>query len=139
MWGHDPSTGKRWQKWISVKGTKRDAERRLAAVVRDITAGTLAEPARITLAAYLDEWMRDYVAISVRPRTAQGYRTIVRRIQFHLGRVLLPNLKPQQVQRYYAAMLDEGLSAQTVIHHHRLLSQVIGQSVRWDMLPRNIM
>ena len=28
--GRDPATGKRRQQWVSVKGTKRDAERKLA-------------------------------------------------------------------------------------------------------------
>ena len=137
--GHDPSTGKRRQKWITVKGTKRDAERRLAEIVRDLDAGTYVEPSRLTLTTYLDQWMRDYVATSVRPRTAQGYGSIVRRLQRDLGGVMLANLKPLHVQRYYAELLDEGLSAQTVLHHHRLLSQALKQAVKWDMLPRNIM
>ena len=34
--GHNPTTGKRRQKWITVKGTKRDAERKLAEVLREL-------------------------------------------------------------------------------------------------------
>ena len=137
--GYDPKTGKRRQKWVSVKGTKRDAERRLAEVVSQLDAGTYVEPARITLAGYLNQWMDDYVATSVRPRTALGYASIVRSLQEALGRIGLTALKPQHVQRYYVDMLNRGLSAQTVLHHHRVLFQALRQAVRWDMLALNIM
>ncbi len=86
--GFDADTGKRRQKWISVKGTKKDAEKKLAEVVRDLDTGTLVEPSRITMSSYLDQWMRDYVATSGRPRTARGYKTIVKRLQRgSLGRI----------------------------------------------------
>ena len=137
--GRDPVTGERRRKWISVKGTKRDAERRLAEVLHEIGSGTFVEPTRITLGEYLEQWMRDYVAVSVRPRTAAGYRSIVRQIQSVLGPAPLAELKPQHLQTYYSLLLDEGLSAQTVQHRHRLLFQALRQAVRWEMLPRNIM
>ena len=96
--GHDPTTGKRRQKWISVKGTKRDAERKRAEVVRELDQGVFVEPSRLTLSGYLDKWMRDYVATAVRPSTARGYATIVRRIQKgSLARIRLTALKPTQV------------------------------------------
>ena len=34
--GHNPTTGKRRRKWITVQGTKRDAERKLAEVLREL-------------------------------------------------------------------------------------------------------
>jgi hypothetical protein len=36
--GHDPRTGKRRQKWIPVKGTKRDAERKQADTPEELNA-----------------------------------------------------------------------------------------------------
>ena len=87
----------------------------------------------------LDEWMADYVTDSVRPRTAQGYRTIVNRLKRSLGNVGLTKLKAQDVQRYYTALRQEGLSTQTVLHHHSLLRQAIGQAVKWKYLPTSVM
>ena len=80
---------------IAVKGTKRDAERKLAEVVRDLDQGMFVEPSRLTLCGYLDQWMEDYVAHSVRPRTARGYGTIVKRIQTgSLSSTRLTSLNP---------------------------------------------
>ena len=137
--GNHPETGKRLQKWVSVKGTKRDAERRLAEVLKALVDGTYVEPSAITVADYLDLWLRDYVAIAVRLNTAEFYRGVARRLKDGLGRVRLADLKPQHVQRYYADLLDRGLSTQTCRHHHRVLSQAIGQAVKWDMLSQNVM
>ena len=85
--GHDPSTGKRRQKWTNVKGTKRDAERKLAEIIHGLNTGGYVEPPRVTLSDYLEEWMADYVTTSVRERTAQGYRTIVERLKRSLARI----------------------------------------------------
>lgn len=136
--GQDPSTGKRRQKWVSVKGTKRIAERKLAEVIRDLGTNTFVESSCLTLAEYLDIWMRDHVSISVRPRSEQNYAALVRRVKPHLGSIRLIDLRPQHVQRYYADLLAEGLATQTVIHNHRLLSQALRQAVRWDMLTVNV-
>ena len=137
--GRDPVAGKRRRKWISVKGTKRDAERRLAEVIHEIDSGTFIQPSRITLSEYLDQWMRDYAVPSVRPLTAQGYRTIVRQMQRALGPAPLADLRPHHIQKYYVALLDRGLSPQTVTNYHRVLHHALGQAVKWELLPRNIM
>ena len=137
--GHDPQTGKRRQKWISVKGTKRDAERRLPEVIKELNDRTYVEPSGIRLADYLDLWMRDYASISVRELTMDSYRYLVGVLQRDLGQVELADLKPWKVQRYYADLIEGGLSASTVIHLHRLLSQAINKAVKWGMLPLNVM
>ena len=36
--GRDPLTGERRRQWVSVKGTKRDAERRLTELLQHATA-----------------------------------------------------------------------------------------------------
>ena len=47
-------------------------------------------------------------------------------------------LKPTQVQRYYSDLLDEGLPAQTVHHHHALLHGAIDQAKKWDTVSKNV-
>ena len=54
-YGYDPDTGKRRQKWIAVKGNKRDAERKLAEVINDLNAGAFVEPSRLTPSEYLQQ------------------------------------------------------------------------------------
>jgi hypothetical protein len=47
----DPATGKlrRKQKWFTVHGTKRDAEKKLAELLHQANRNELVEPTRLTL------------------------------------------------------------------------------------------
>ena len=47
------ATGKRRQKWITVKGTKRDAERKLIEIIAEINSQIYITPSQEALGAYL--------------------------------------------------------------------------------------
>ena len=47
--GRDPITCKRKQQWVTVKGTKKDAEKKLAELLHQLDTGTLIIPGKITL------------------------------------------------------------------------------------------
>jgi len=144
--GRDPGTGKRKQQWLTVRGTKRDAERKLAEVQVSMDTGTYITPAKITVGEFLQRWLKDYALTNVRPRTYEGYQMI---LEAHLipalGGIPLPKLQPAKIQEYYATALKEGrrdgrggLSARSVQHHHRLLSQALARAVNWGLLVRNL-
>ena len=137
--GRHPGTGKRQQRWFTVKGTKRYAERRLAQIVRDLDAGMVVGPTRMNLGEFLDQWLRDYVSMSVRMVTQERYTRIAARIKVSLGKVKLTALKPQQVQQYYSELLAEGLLPQTVGNHHRVLFGALSRAVKWELLESNVM
>ena len=93
--GVDPATGKRKQQWISVKGTKKEAERRLADLLHQLDTGTFMKPSKTNLAEYLETWLKDYVWPNLAPRTAEGYESIVRQHLIPgLGNITLTQLKP---------------------------------------------
>ena len=48
--GRDEATGKKQQQWVSVKGTKRDAEKRLDELLHDLNIGAYVQPTKLTLA-----------------------------------------------------------------------------------------
>ncbi|MEW6045890.1 MAG: tyrosine-type recombinase/integrase [Bacillota bacterium] len=135
----DPETGRRRQKWVTVKGTKRDAERVLAEMVAEIERGTYVEPSKLTVAEYLDMWLRDCASASVRPTTLEGYEVMVRRhLMPELGDILLPRLTPLHVQGLYRKMTEQGLSPRTVRLAHAVLRQSLAQAVKWGFLGRNV-
>jgi integrase len=47
--GKDPITNKRKQRWQTVKGTKRDAERELRHILVNLENGTYVKPNRLTV------------------------------------------------------------------------------------------
>jgi len=143
--GIDLSTGKRKQQWVSVKGTKKDAEKRLAELLHQLDTGTFMKPGKISLAEYLERWLKDYVWPNLAPRTAEGYEHIIRRHLIpSLGSIVLAQLKPEHLQRYYSEKLSNGrcdskggLSAKTVRHHHVTLHDALQSAVKWGLLSRN--
>lgn len=144
--GRDPATGQRRQKWHSVKGTKRDAQRELARLVHEYNTGAYIEPAKLTVGEYLQKWLTDYAQGRVAARTYDRYAEIIHlHLSPALGAMPLSKLQPLHIQACYTRALREGrldrraggLSAQTVLHHHRLLHEALEQAVRWQLLSRN--
>ncbi|MFC2068367.1 tyrosine-type recombinase/integrase, partial [Chloroflexota bacterium] len=138
-------SGKRKQQWISVKDTKKNAEKRLAELLHQLDTGTFMKPEKTTLADFLDQWLKDYAYVNLAPRTAEGYETIIRQHLIpKLGRIPLTQIKPEHIQRYYADMLANGrcdgkgsLSSLTVRHHHMILHNALKCAVKWGLLVRN--
>ena len=67
--GRDVLTGKKKYHNKTVKGTKKDAQRYLNGVLRDIENGKFAEPKKISLNKFLEKWLSDAVKPRVRERT----------------------------------------------------------------------
>ena len=144
--GADPITGRRRQKSQTVKGTKRDAQRILREVLLSVEQGSYVKPNKITLGEWLSQWLKDYVSMNTTDRTQESYRYIV---EGHLipsvGKVILADLQPQHIQSYYAEKLSNGradgeggLSARSVVYHHRILSKALNYAVKMGMVVRNV-
>lgn len=135
--GFDATSGRRRQVYRTVRGTKRDAERELTKLLREIDQGTLADSGRARLAEYLDRYLA-YLATRIRPKTHRRYEQLVRRhIAARIGSVPLSKLRPADVQAVVDGMLAEGLAPRTVIQAYRVLSAALRQGVRWQILAVN--
>ena len=145
--GVNPSTGKRRQRWISVKGPRRAAEQQLTELLHELDTGGFVRPSKVTLADFLRQWLDTYASTNVGPKTLDGYRGIIeRQLIPKLGRIVLTELQPSHLQKYYAQALTDGrvdnkrggLSPRTVLSHHRLLNEALSHGVRWGLLARNV-
>lgn len=131
--------GRRKQKWFTVKGTRKQAEQRLTELLRQIDTGIYIEPDKQKVSEYLTKWLADYVNPNCSPKTAEGYEIIVNRhLVPAIGRHTISGLKPEHLQHYYSVKLKDGLSAQTIRHHHTVLHKALQCAVEWQILTRNI-
>ena len=136
--GIDPVTGKKRYKSETVRGTKAQAERRRNELVHQLDTGAYVEPAKETVAQFLQTWLRDYAEVSVKPDTYEGYRSQVNtHLVPALGQIPVRNLAPRHIQTFESALLREGLSARTVLHLHRRISQALTWGVKMGVLQRN--
>src|SRR6516162_5740110 len=159
--GRDPLTGRRLTKYVTFRGTKRKAQEELTRLLGQRNEGTYVEPTKMTVAQYLQHWLDVDIDRRVATRTAARHRGIVEKnIKPKLGHVPLRKLtaahieafeaeqqrngwvKPRAKERVTpaeAAPTEEkrGLSAQTVLHIHRTLSQALDHAVRIGILVKN--
>jgi integrase len=139
------ASGKYRFHWETVKGTKKDAEKHLSEMLSRMDNGTFIKPTKTKLGEYLDRWLNEYVKPNLGPRTYEGYESIIRcHLTPDLGHIQLVQLKPQQLQKYYAKKLSGGrcngkgaLNPTTVSHHHTCLHRALEMAVKWGLIIRN--
>ncbi len=136
--GMDESTGKRRYHNKTIRGTKKDAQRYLNAVLRDLDLGVFVEPAGESLNAYLDHWLEAAAKPKLRSRTFDDYTSLLERyVRTPLGAKKLSELRPLDIQKLYSQMQERKLSARVVRYTHAVLSSALKQAVAWGMLQRN--
>jgi len=85
---------------------------------------------RLTVAKFLDQWLEASVEPAVKAKTWEGYESIVRvRIVPRIGRLNFSKVTPLHVQQLYANLQEAGLSAQSMVHTHRVLHRAFVQAV----------
>ena len=99
------------------------------------------------MAEYLDKWLSEYATDMVSGKTLERYASVIEHhLKPSLGTLPLPKLTPLHIQAHYTAAVKDGarkdgrkggLSAQSVLHHHRILSEALRMAVRWQLLIRN--
>jgi hypothetical protein len=55
--GRDPLTGKRTTKYVTFRGTKRQAQEELTRLLAQRNDGTYVDPTKMTVAEYLRHWL----------------------------------------------------------------------------------
>jgi len=131
-----PARDVRRQRWhgYPTKKEARDARSRLDTAVQD---QVYVGPSRVTLGAFLDEWA-EATRPTRRPTTEAAYRTNIRvHIRPALGSVLLRDIDPSRLNRFYAALLGKGLAPKTVGNISRILHRALADAVRWHRIVRN--
>jgi integrase len=127
-----------------LHGDKAQAQNECARLISEINGGTYLEPAKTTLAQFLEQWL-SHIKANVSPRTHERYEEIAKKNLIPLlGAITLTKLQPMQVSAAYSKALaggrrdgKGGLSPRTVNHMHRVLKQALTQAVAWQLLNRN--
>jgi integrase len=137
--GKDLTTGKYKYQWVSIKGTKKDAEKHLAELLHRLDTGTFVKPSKTTLAEYLQRWLQEYAKPNLSPRGFERYESIARvHLIPSLGNIPLTQLRPEHLQKHYTLKLSEGLSPRSIRYHHVVLHKALQTAIKWGLLARNV-
>ena len=143
--GRDPLTGQRDTRYVTVHGTKRNAERKLSEILHQLDQGQYVEPSKLIVPEYLERWLKDYASTAVSPTSFERYADLLRlHVAPYLRAVSLSKLQPLHIQGVYAKLLTEGrrrgaggLNPRTVRHVHTTFKRALQQAVRWRLLAVN--
>ncbi|MDQ0417986.1 integrase [Croceifilum oryzae] len=143
--GRDPETGKRQQKWFSGYEGEKEAEVAMIAKIHEFNQGLYVEPSKISFKEFLSTWLTNYAQTNCAPRTFEEYQFIaMEHVSPELGNITMDNLKPMHFQNYYFKKLTKGrkdgtggLSARSVLAHHRLIHQALEFAVKLQVLKVN--
>ncbi len=137
-----------WEARVSLPGgkrkslygkTRREAQEKLRAALRDLDAGVDLATGRQTVGQFLDRWLDDVVKPGVRPKTHHSYAQLVRlHLKPALGHHQLAKLTPQHVQAMMTEKSAAGLSPRTVQYLRAVLRRALGQALKWGLVARNV-
>ena len=144
--GRDSATGKRLRHFESVKGVKKEAQRRLAELMLDVEQGVYTKhPKTLTVAVWLRQWLNSYVESNLAPKTKESYAQELNNYVIpRIGGIRLGELRPHHIQDYIAKELSEGrkrrsggLSNRTVHYHYRILSKALDDAIKMGLIAVN--
>jgi integrase len=93
---------------------------------------------RLTVAHWLETWLRNVRPPATAPKTWVTYEYFVRlHLVPRLGHIRLVKLQPQDVRDFLSERLDSGLSARTVRHLRATLRAALNQAINDDLIQRN--
>lgn len=143
----DPVTGERRTQFMTVRGTKKDAERELNKQINQVDEGSFVERSTNTVAEYAKHWLEKIAPAKASAKTCQRYGELINlHIIPQVGKVALQKLDGPRIDSFYDHLGKNGridgkggLSGQTVMHIHRLLSQIMKSAVKAKKLRQSPM
>jgi integrase len=123
----------------SFKGTKREAIAEMTRLTASAIAGNYVDASKLTVAKFLDRWMRDWAEANASPKTQETYAGSIG----YIGNVPLQKLKPVHVSELYATLLRQGghggrkLAARRVGSVHRVLKNSLKHAVLWGLIQQS--
>ncbi len=146
--------GRRKRDWHSGYGSRDEAERARTELLSSLDRQEYVAPSKISVGAFAAErWLPALDALvgagKLKASTVQGYRNLVNAyVVPKLGRVVVKDLTPDQLARFYGALLTTGrrqgkgsakpLSPTTVHAVHVCVHRLLKDAGRWGLVARNV-
>jgi integrase len=140
--GVNPATGRRQTRYVSFKGTKRQAEAELVRLQAVADRGEYVDPSKETFNAFLDRW-EPWAKTQVSAKSFERYCELAaHHIRPHLGAVRVQKLRTVHFAELYGRLQaakpeGAGLAPRTVGHVHRLLHRILSCAVKWGVIATN--
>jgi integrase len=134
-----PGNGKREIRYVTLRGTRKQAEAEAAKILASLATGLHVDPSTETVSAYVERWLKDWAAANVSNQTFEGYAQMLRKhLCSRVGKLPIQKLRAVDLQAVYAAMAADGLADRTRLHLHRIVHVALKHAVQWGVTARNV-
>jgi integrase len=95
-------------------------------------------------------WFPEYANRKLKQKTLYRYTELLKsRIYDSIGDIRIAKLTPSHLNKFYIMLSEPGikkikgkgdtadLSERTILHHHALISSILGKAVKWGYIPDN--
>jgi integrase len=135
--GYVPDPARKGKR-ISFRGTEKEVKRKVKAALRDIEDGKPLGPGKVTLASYLDTWLKNDIIPTKEQGTITGYSGNIRNhIKPVLGHILLKELTYDHVQEWINARAKIR-SPRTVQYMRDVLRAALNDARRRGLVQQNV-
>ena len=142
---YDVGTGSQRQiAYVTVKGTRKQAEAELAKRLSELAEGRYVAPAVETVETYARHWLAHVAPAGRSASSVDRYRSMIEaHIIPGLGAIPLQKLDGKAIDCFYAYLRKHGnrfgggLSSVTLHNVHRMLSQLLSSAVKAKLLARS--
>ncbi len=139
--------GKRKRETLTVRGSLKDAEAKLAKRIAEVESGIVGTGSDTTVRQFVASWLERKRESDLAASTVQRYDELANRfIVPTLGDIVMTKLRPLHIESAIATwrkMLNahskekKAVSQRTVHHAFSTLRTALGQAQRWNIIERN--
>lgn len=141
----DPLTGKEKAIWKYADG-RPEADAKLTELKYKRMTGDLTIPSKITVKDWIEYWLKDCMAISLKPSPYAQYESMARvHIIPVIGKKKLQALQTSDLQQLYSSKLRNGrvdgkggLSPRTIRHIHNVVHGALEQAFKEGKVAKNV-
>ena len=127
--GRDPDTGARIVRQETVRGSKREAQDRLNAILAEIKQEKFIDRSTTLVKDWVESWITLRTG-KVNARTIERYAQLLRlHVVPTLGERRLQTIRPKDIDTLYASLAPK-LAARTIHHVHVVLGACLATAVR---------
>lgn len=135
--GTNPTSGKPVRKSIYGK-TQKEVRQKMTAILGSMDKGTYQPETKLSVRAWMDEWIETFCANKLKRYTLTSYRGIIdNHINKHLGALPLQSIRGSDIQRMYNKMIADGLSPKTVKNVGAVMHKAFSMAVKQGMIAAN--
>ena len=134
-----------WRAQLTIDGkrhgktlkTKTDALTWLRKMQFQLDQGFDVQGGKLALGEYLVQWLEGY-KVAIRLKTYHRYRGLVDKyIIPHIGNLILNDIHPLNIEKFYGDLLDAGVGPRNVRHIHAVLHRSLEKAVGYGLILRN--